>query len=180
MTGNDKIIEEAKAEILPFDSWERLPLEGSAAFAAFCVFRDLEGGRNIKTALESVEKEKRIVNKRYGTWRCWASEFRWKERAADYDRYIESLKQTEVRKTIEAQGEKHRLVTGKILDVVTKKLDTMNPEELTQSNLIEWVQTAVKADREASNLWFGGLTTPSGKTDSRQGELNFVSDFQGL
>jgi hypothetical protein len=88
---------------------------------------------------------------------------------------MEKLKQAELRKTIEAQGEKHRAVTGKMLDVVQKKLDTMNPDELTQGNLTEWVQTAIKADREAA-----GLVSPNGKTEARQGELNFVSDFQGL
>ena len=90
------------------------------------------------------------------------------------------MKQTENRKTIEAQGEKHRAVTGKMLDVVLKKLETMNPADLTQGTVAEWVQTAIKAEREAANL-----ISPNEKTDSKrettfQGEFNFVSDFQGL
>jgi hypothetical protein len=80
-----------------------------------------------------------------------------------------------LRKIIEAQGEKHRQVTGKMLDVVSKKLDTMNPEDLTQGTVTEWVQTAIKSEREAA-----GLVTPNGKTEPKQGELNFVQDFQGL
>jgi hypothetical protein len=35
---------------------------------------------------------------------------------------MEKLKQAEVRKTIEEQGEKHRAVTGKMLAVVEKNL----------------------------------------------------------
>ena len=85
-----------------------------------------------------------------------------------------------MRKTIEAQGEMHRQLTGKMLDVVKKKLDSMNPSELTQGNLTEWVQTAIKAEREASNLWFEGLIAPNGKAELKQGELNFVSDFNGV
>jgi hypothetical protein len=85
------------------------------------------------------------------------------------------MKQTELRKTIEAQGEKHREVTGKMLDVISKKLDTMNPAELSQNNVTEWVQTAIKTEREMA-----GLVTPNGKTEIKQGELNFVQDFQGL
>jgi len=175
MTDIDKIIEEANAEILPFESWERLTGETSAAFAAFCIYRDFGLERNIRKAVESAEADGAVRAKRYKVWRNWAAQFRWRERAADYDKYLEKLKQSELRKTIEAQGEKHREVTQKMLDVVSKKLDAMNPIELTQGNLTEWVQTAIKAEREAA-----GLVVGDDKADMKQGELNFVSDFQGL
>ena len=175
MTDIDKIIEQAKAEVLPFDSWERLTGETGAAFGAFCVYRDLGVDRNIRKAVEVVEKEIAVQTKKYRVWRNWATLFRWKERAGDYDKYLEKLKQGELRKTIEAQGEMHRAVTGKMLEVVKKKLDTMNPDELTQGNVTEWVQTAIKAEREAA-----GLVTGNGKPEAKQGELNFTPDFQGL
>ena len=175
MTDMDKTIEEAKAAVMPYESWERLAGESALAFAAFCAFRDLGAERSIRGAVESVEKDKGVRGKNYNVWRNWCTQFRWRERAADYDCYLEKLKQTELRKTIEAQGEKHRVVTGKMLDVVNKKLDLMNPEELKQGNLTEWVQTAIKAEREAA-----GLTATSAAADTKQGELNFVSDFQGL
>jgi hypothetical protein len=135
--------------------------------------------RNIRKAVEaslkSGEKDVVVQEKKYRVWRNWSTQFRWRDRAAEYDRYMEKLKQAELRKTIEEQGEQHRKVTGKMLDVVSKKLDTMNPDELTQVNLPEWVNTAIKADREAADL-----ISPNSKTEHRQGELNFVSDFQGL
>jgi plasmid maintenance system killer protein len=139
MTDFDKAIEEAKADVLPYESWERLAGESSAAFAAFCSFRDFGAERNIRKAAmrsmagDETEKDQGKREKRYRVWRNWSTQFRWKERAADYDRYMEKLKQAELRKTIEAQGEKHREVTGKMLDVVKKKLDAMNPDELTQN-----------------------------------------------
>jgi hypothetical protein len=170
MTDIDKAIEEAKADNLRFESWERLPEEGGAAFGAFCVFRDLGFERSIRKAVESVENNPTLQGKKYKVWRNYSTQFRWRERAADYDRYIEHLKQGELRKTIEAQGEKHRAVTGKMLDVVEKKLDLMNPAELTQGNVTEWVQTAIKAEREAqSNQRFEGLVADSGKPETKQG-----------
>ena len=171
----DKVIEEAKADILPFESWERLKGETTLAYAAFCAFRDLGGERSIRKAVETVEADEGLRMKRYNVWRGWSTQFKWRERAADYDRYVEKLKQAELRKTIEAQGELHREVTGKMLDVVKKKLDGMNPADLSQGNLTEWVQTAIKAEREAA-----GLVASNGKAEPKQGELNFVSDFQGL
>jgi hypothetical protein len=185
MTDFDKAIEEAKAEALPYESWERLPGETSYAFAAFCIFRDLGAERNLRKAV-SVSITSGVNNeaacaKSYSGWRNWSFKYRWRERVADYDRYIEKLKQAELRKTIEAQGEKHRQVTGKMLDVVQKKLDTMNPQELTQGNVTEWVNTAIKAEREA---WQSedclGLVSSGGKPEVKQGEINFDLDFQGL
>jgi Arc/MetJ-type ribon-helix-helix transcriptional regulator len=70
-----------------------------SAFAAFCAFRDCGPERNIRKAVEGVEKDEAKRERRYKVWRNWCSKFRWRERAADYDRYIERLKQGEMRKT---------------------------------------------------------------------------------
>jgi len=175
MTDIDKTIDEVKEAMLPYESWERLTGESSAAFFAFCAYRDCGAERSIRKAVESAEKDEAVRGKRYNVWRNWSTAYRWRERVADYDRYIEQLKQTEMRKTIEAQGEVHRKVTGKMLEVVQKKLDGMNPAELTQGNVAEWVTTAIKAEREAA-----GLVVGNGKPEPKQGELNFTSDFQGL
>jgi hypothetical protein len=175
MTDFGKAIEEAKKDMLPFESWERLQGETSSAFAAFCAFRDFGAERNIRKAVEAIEIDEGLKAKRYRMWRNWAVQYRWRERAADFDKYIEKLKQTELRKTIEAQGEKHRAVTGKMLDVVKQKLENMNPDDLTQGNVNEWVQTAIKTEREAA-----GLIASNGKPETKQGELSFVQDFQGL
>jgi hypothetical protein len=175
MTDIDKTIEEARAAMLPFESWERINGETPLAYSAFCAFRDYGPERTIRKAVEAVEEDKTLQAKKYRVWRNWSTQFRWRERAADHDRYTEKLKQNEMRKTIEAQGEMHRKVTGKMLEVVSKKLDSMNPDDLSNGNLTEWVQTAIKADNEAA-----GLVATNGKPEPKQGELTFAPDFNGL
>jgi hypothetical protein len=181
MSDVDKIIDEAKKDVLPYESWQRLSGESPDAFAAFCTFRDFGFERNIRNVVESVlvksggEINEAIIMKKYRGWRNWSSKYRWRERAADFDNYREKLKATELRKTIEAQGEKHREVTGKMLDVVSKKLDLMNPEDLSQSAVTEWTQVAIKADREAA-----GLVASCGSTESKKEGIQFSLDFQGL
>jgi hypothetical protein len=178
----DKAIEEARAAVMPFESWERLPGESGRAYAAFCTFRDFGLERNIRKAVEGqfgktglTANQETAIAKKYRMWRNWAAQFRWQERAADYDRYMEQLKQTELRKTIEAQGERHRAVTGKMLAVVEKKLDLMNPADLSAGTVTEWVETAIRAEREAA-----GLAAPNGKSEPKQGEINFTPEFNGL
>jgi hypothetical protein len=190
MTGIDRTIDEAKAAVLPFESWERLAGESGAAYAAFRAYRDYGPERNIRRALETALAEKNggKVEKRCRMWRGWAAQFRWRDRAADYDQYLDRLKQTELRKTIEEQGRVHRLVTGKMLEVVTKKLEMMNPADLTPGAVKEWVETAIRADRETGQ--FADANCPgvcgsraagaSRNSMPKQPEIQFTQDFEGL
>jgi len=84
MTDIENAIEEAKSSMLPFESWERLRGESTSAFAAFCAFRDYGAERNIRKAVDGLEKDEAVRAKRYRVWRNWCSQFRWRERAADY------------------------------------------------------------------------------------------------
>jgi len=179
MTAIDKVIDEAMtdAAFLPYESWEKINGESSGAFAAFRAYRDFGPERNVRKAVDSVEPDETARSKRYRVWRKWAVAYRWKERAGDFDKYTEKLRIAEMRKTIEAQGERHRQVTGKMLDVVSKKLDLMDPADLTQGNVTDWVEAAIKAERDAAGLV---TTSGNGKTEQRQGELVFSPDFQGL
>jgi hypothetical protein len=175
MMDTDTVIEQAKAEILPFESWEKLAGESAAAYAAFCAFRDYGPQRNVRKAVEACESDEARRGKRYRMWRLWAARFSWLRRAAEYDSYIDRLKQTELRKTIEEQGKVHRMVTGKMLRVVNKKLDLMRPEELAQGTVKEWVETAIRTEREIAGLCAGKETR-----EYRQLEINFTRDFEGL
>jgi hypothetical protein len=39
----------------------------------------------------------------------------------------------------------------------------------------EWVEAAIRAEREAA-----GLAAPGGKAEPKQGEINFAPEFEGL
>ncbi|AEF84126.1 hypothetical protein TREPR_2086 [Treponema primitia ZAS-2] len=180
MADFEKIIEAAKAELLPFESWERLPGETSSAFAAFGEYRDSGPGRTIKKAVDGYCKKQGVdpvlAGKRYRAWRAWSMQFKWRERAADYDRYLDRLKQAELRKLIEARGEVHRQVTDKMLQVVSKKLDLMDPADLAQGTVTAWVETAIRTEREMAGLTNG----KESRMEPKQDELPFANEFEGL
>jgi uncharacterized short protein YbdD (DUF466 family) len=182
MTDIDKIIDEAKKGLLPYESWERLDGESGAAYAAFCAYRDYGPDRNIRRAVEQhFTAENRAANvgmsfkKKYQTWRQWSTRYQWRKRVTDYEKYLERMRQIEIRKTMESRSEVHRQITGKMLMVVGKKLDQMNPMDLAQGTVTEWVEAAIKADREAA-----GLVTPAGEVEPKQGEINFTPEFEGI
>jgi hypothetical protein len=172
----DRVIDEAKSCLLPFESWERLSGESGAAYAAFCAYRDFGPERNIRKAVEKHEADPTKQGKRYRMWRLWSMQFKWVKRAEDYDLYLDRLKQTELRRTIEARGEAHREVTGKMLQVINKKLDMMNPADLSQGAVTEWVETAIKTEREIFGLTAGKEKAEAGKP----GNITFTPEFEGL
>ncbi|GHV45025.1 hypothetical protein AGMMS49546_29970 [Spirochaetia bacterium] len=178
----DKVIDDwpqgALAGALPFESWERLTGESTAAFGAFCVFRDFGPERNIRKAVDAAEQDEAKRGKRYRLWRGWAAAYKWRERAADYDGYVDKMRQAEKRKTIEEQGKVHRAITGKMLRVVEKKLDLMDPADLAQGTVTDWVSTAIRADREFAGL-VDGKDKPDERTD-KNGQITFFQEFEGL
>jgi hypothetical protein len=182
MNDISELYEDIKKELLPFESWERLGGESGAAYAAFCAYRDYGSCRNIRKAAEAEckkqhgEYDRSRIEKRYRMWRMWSMQFRWVKRAEDYDLYLDRLRQAELRKTIEARGEAHREVTGKMLQVVNKKLDMMNPADLSQGAVAEWVETAIKTDREIFGLTGGKEKTENGNP----GNITFTAEFEGL
>ncbi|MCW3059217.1 MAG: hypothetical protein JWQ02_1038 [Capsulimonas sp.] len=68
--------------------WDRLPNEGERAYQAFTTFLDLGVGRSINAAYRA--RSGRDPGASYpaapGGWREWAKQFRWKERAVEWDR----------------------------------------------------------------------------------------------
>jgi hypothetical protein len=64
------------------------------------------------------------------------------------------------------------------LKVVEKKLDLMDPAELAQGTVTDWVSTAIRAEREAAGL-VTGKDKPEGQTD-KNGQITFISEFEGL
>lgn len=170
MTDIDKTVEEAFASAMPYECWEKLTDESAKAYSAFCVFRDLDAAyRTIKKAFETADK-----GSSYKQWCNWSWKFKWSERAAAFDRNNERIKQTQFRKIIEAQTEKQIEVAGQMLDVLGRKLTTMNPEEITANHVPVFLTTADKMQRTIAGL------DSENKSEMKQGELSFFTEFEGL
>jgi hypothetical protein len=70
-----------------------------------------------------------------------------------------------------------------MLEKVEKKLNMMNPADLTQSAVTEWVETAIRADRCYPSTEDSLGVCPANSRHAfvpRQGEINFTPEFNGL
>jgi hypothetical protein len=168
-------------ETIIYETWEKQNEESSLAFTAFCAFRDFGPERNIKKVVINIEKDTVKANRKYRTWRGWSAQYNWNKRAADFDKHLDKIRLNERRKIIEAREEAHKQVTEKMLFVINKKLDMMDPQELSQSNLTDWVKTAIQTEREVWALPLGTNHTNEDKQGQcSQLEIKFENEFKGL
>jgi hypothetical protein len=168
--------EEAPAAILPADSWERLPGESPKTYAAFCHFMNHGWERNIRKAADTAGNGADGKGGRYGTWKHWSMKFQWMQRVGDYDEYMERLARLDMEKFIEERTKAYLKITGKMLKAASEKLDIMNPAVITPRRIPEWVETAIRLEREILGLTPAG----GGKPEPVNYHIVFTQDFEGL
>jgi hypothetical protein len=162
-------------ELLPFESWERLENESSAAFAAFGLFRDSGPERNMSKAVKAAEADPVKAAKRYRMWRLWSMKFQWRERAAAYDQYIDKMKLAGKRRALEAQELANMETLGKLVATGSKALDMIDPAQMAHGMTRDFIETGVRLTREGVD-----------KTGNQQGNegvqplLSFAPEFEGL
>lgn len=136
--------------------WEKQKGETSKAYAAFCVFRDLGPiRRSITTAVKK-------GNGAHRSFQLWYKIFLWKERAKEYDSYLdkESLSAqledvVKARKRYEGLGKALQRIGGHEIQVLLTRIDK-DPNTsigLTKSETMRFL-------REGTRLELIGLGEP--------------------
>ena len=136
--------------------WERQPDEGSKAYDAFCVYRDLGPKRSLDKALSKANKKP--TNRRH--WSRWMEKYRWYKRAQAYDDYIEKKKREENEKEILEMAERHAKLSMAFLQRVAQRLQQIDPSELSPADMAKWLDVATKLERLSR-----GVPTEIGKQE---------------
>jgi len=157
MTFND-----TAADVMPVETWDKLPNETLKAYEAFCFFKGYDGDRNIRKAVDAFEEKKGKKKGRYSMWRYWSRKFQWMKRVGDYDQYIDKKMQEEILKSIEVHVKERLEISGEMLKVVKEKLAQMKAADLTPHCLPEWMEMTLRSDREAVEMVTGkdGISKP--------------------
>ncbi|GHV25414.1 hypothetical protein AGMMS4952_03070 [Spirochaetia bacterium] len=162
-------------ELLPFESWERLAKESSAAFAAFGFYRDFGPERNMSRAVKAAETDPVKAAKRYRMWRLWSAQFQWRERAAAYDQFLDQIKLAGRRRALEAQEAANLEALKKLMATGSKALDMIDPAQMAHGTTRDFIETGIRLTRE-------GVDKGSNQNgdDGAQPLLSFASEFEGL
>ena len=122
------------------EMWDRQYGESGRAYQAFCTYRDMGVDRSYAAVAQKLGKSKTIIDR-------WGSRWRWVERVAAYDTYLE----TEARKTAEDERKKmakrHAQQAMMFQEKVIKRLQALDPKEIPVSTLIAMFDTAVRVER---------------------------------
>lgn len=102
-----------------------------------------------------------IPASRYGVWCKWSAKFGWVKRCGSYDTHLDALRRAEREREFAERGRIYRRITVKALEIVEKRLDGFDPEELSQANVMEWLKGSIDIERAA----FG--TGGDGKNENR-------------
>lgn len=160
----------AKSTFIEEESWLRQPGETGAAFFAFCLYRDYGGDRSIRKVVEAAG----LPARRISIFRAWSKKYQWQRRCTDYDNHLDAIRREEREKAFREREKKHLQVTGKMLDLVDKRLDKLDPEELSQSTITDWIKTSVNIERENYQK------DPDNPEKHKQLEISFFEGFDGV
>jgi hypothetical protein len=129
--------------------WDKQPGEGSEAFAAFCLYRDLGPGRSKKRVAEQLSKSVSLIGR-------WMTKHHWYARASAWDLHLDAVSQAQAADEVAELRRQELRVRRKTLDKVEVKLDSMTGEEIRPSDLPSYMRASMEraGDRDKSQ----GLT----------------------
>ncbi|MFF3337886.1 hypothetical protein [Streptomyces flavidovirens] len=124
------------------ESWERQSGESVQAFEAFAVYRDLGPARSLTKAARELGKSRALLGR-------WSRQFAWVMRAAAYDREQDRLflaEQAQARRDI---ARRHAKLAQAVQSKAVARLQTLDPRELSPSELLRYIQVAAEIERRA-------------------------------
>ncbi len=116
-----------------------------------------------------------IPASRYGVWCKWSAKYDWVKRCGAYDTYLDGLRRAEREREMIEREKKYLEATSLLLEKGTQKLESMEKDEVTQGNALEFIKTAFDIERT--------IYGKDGKADAPgAGQLEIIFDdgFKGL
>ncbi|MGD6751972.1 hypothetical protein [Streptomyces sp. BH105] len=124
------------------DAWEQQPGESQRAYEAFTVYRDFGPARSVTKVARELDKSRTLVGR-------WSRQFAWVMRAKAYDREQDRLflaEQAHARREI---ARRHAKLAQAVQSKAVARLQTLDPRELSPSELLRYVQVATEIERRA-------------------------------
>jgi hypothetical protein len=122
--------------------WEQQDGETAIAFEAFAIYRDMGAERSLRKVAATRDSEATRIY-------AWATEWSWAARVTAYDRDQDRQWRAAQDKQRKDMAIRHAAMAGAALSKVAARLAALNPDDLSPSELIRWLEVAVKVERQA-------------------------------
>jgi hypothetical protein len=140
------------------EPWERLPGESDAAISAFVLYRDLGAQRSLDAAstryharnqqpTDQPQSGSRKNKKCSGQIRTWADRWDWRARAAAWDAEQDRQARQAMLQEIVDMRKRHAQEAMMLQKAAMQRLQALDPQTLTQSQLLDYLVEATKLER---------------------------------
>jgi len=126
-------------------TYERLPRESSAAYEAFCAYRDKGASRSTAKVARQLGKSKSLIDR-------WSSRWSWGSRAAAYDGYLDSERRAAAAQEARETAQRHARIARLAQERICERLETLDVEALPLGSLGNWLEVACRVERIALGL----------------------------
>lgn len=123
--------------------WERLKGEGTRAFAAFCVYRDLGPTRSMPKATARMGRKATYTRQ----LEKWSSRWNWVARAKAYDEHLERLKREASEGKVVEMAERHAELAEALLAKISHRVHALDPELISGRDLSALFKAGVEVER---------------------------------
>jgi hypothetical protein len=122
--------------------YERLESESAKAFEAFSKYRDMGIERSLRKVAQELSKSETIIKR-------WSGQHDWVERVKSFDAEMDRKALIQEEKNRKDMVKRHASLATVFQSKVYERLQKLNPDELSPSELIRWADLAVKMERTA-------------------------------
>ena len=127
-----------KAEIYP---WERQPGETEKAYEAFLIYKNLGPGRTVTEVAKELTKSRQLLAR-------WSSQYRWKDRASEYDRENERKEQIATQKARKEMIKRHIQIGTTLQGKAIQALKNISLDEMKPQDIERFLQFGTKLESE--------------------------------
>jgi hypothetical protein len=125
--------------------WDRLENESQASWEAFKIYRDMGLTRSIPKVAQQLEKPRTTLG-------SWSVKNSWLMRAAAFDAEQDSLDQLWLAQERRKAAKRHVQQAQALSSKWIQRLQSLNPEDLSASEVIRYAEIATKMERDALRL----------------------------
>ena len=122
------------------EPWERQEGEGTKAYEAFSIYREMGTQRSLSKVAEKLQKSETLMGR-------WSSNYKWGERAAKWDDEQDRIARQAQIEEIKKMRKRHADLANAMLIKAAKALQRIPEDEIKAVDVSRMVETASKLER---------------------------------